>query len=412
MELSIIVIGDEILIGQVTDTNSGFISRHLDPNGWKTKRVITVGDDEKSISDAISQCMMDSDLVVTTGGLGPTKDDITKSVLCHIFGGTLCYDPEVAANIREVFEIRGLKMNPLTEAQAMVPTSCRVIQNRLGTAPIMWFERSDGKVLIAMPGVPFETEGMMERAVLDEIKQHFSPDVFVGHRVLMVSGITESALAQRLEKFENSLPDNLHLAYLPTPGLIRLRLDGIGGSGLSRVIDDCYHELCRIVGDNVLFEGDATAAQIALDFVRRNGFTLASAESCTGGNIAHKITEISGCSDVYVGSVISYSNEVKVRTLGVDKAVIEAHGAVSREVVEQMAEGVASLTGADCAVATSGIAGPGGGSSEKPVGTVWTAVRTPYRTISFVKRYPGDRSRVIDRATTEALLALAHELKK
>lgn len=218
MKLSIIVIGDEILIGQVTDTNSGFISRHLDPLGWETRRVMTVGDNASDIGHAIEMCMADSDLVITTGGLGPTKDDITKTVMCDIFGGKLRHDEAVAENIREVFSIRGLKMNPLTEAQAMVPTSCRVIQNRLGTAPIMWFER-DGRVLVAMPGVPFETEGMMTRSVIGEIRQHFSPDVVVGHRVLMVCGVTESALAQRLENFENSLPDCLHLAYLPTPGL-------------------------------------------------------------------------------------------------------------------------------------------------------------------------------------------------
>lgn len=412
MKLSIIVIGDEILIGQVTDTNSGFISRHLDPLGWETRRVMTVGDNASDIGHAIEKCMADSDLVITTGGLGPTKDDITKTVMCDIFGGKLRHDEAVAENIREVFSIRGLKMNPLTEAQAMVPTSCCVIQNRLGTAPIMWFERA-GRVLIAMPGVPFETEGMLTRSVIGEIRQHFSPDVVVGHRVLMVCGVTESALAQRLENFENSLPDCLHLAYLPTPGLIRLRLDGIGvkDGALEECLDRYYAELCGLVGENLLYKGDATAAEIALHFVRRKGLTVASAESCTGGNIAHRITEVAGCSDVYVGSVVSYSNEVKINVLGVDRENIKEYGAVSREVVMQMAEGVARITGADCAVATSGIAGPGGGSDEKPVGTVWTAVHTPDGTFAFVKRYPGNRSRVIDRATTEALLELAKALR-
>lgn len=413
MKLSIIVIGDEILIGQVTDTNSGFISRQLDPLGWETKRVLTVGDNAGDIRTAIEMSMADSELTITTGGLGPTKDDITKAVMCDIFGGILRYDEAVAENIREVFAIRCLKMNPLTEAQAMVPTSCRVIQNRLGTAPLMWFEREDGHVLIAMPGVPFETEGMMTRSVTQEIKQHFSPDVEVGHRVLMVCGVTESALAQRLENFENSLPQCLLLAYLPTPGLIRLRLDGIGekGGDIEACLDRYYTELCKLAGENLLYKGDATAAEIALLYVRDRGLTLASAESCTGGNIAHRITEVPGCSDVYVGSVVSYSNDVKMNVLGVEQSDLRDHGAVSREVVVQMAEGVARATGADCAVATSGIAGPGGGSDEKPVGTVWTAVHTPNGTFAFVKRYPGNRSRVIDRASTEALLELAKALR-
>ncbi len=414
MKLSIIIIGDEILIGQVTDTNSGFIARALGAQGWEIQRVVTVADKAADIRWAIDLCMSDSHLVITTGGLGPTKDDITKPLLCDIFGGPMIFDESVAENIREVFAIRGLKLNPLTEAQAMVPASCRVIQNRLGTAPIMWFERPDGHVLIAMPGVPFETEGMLTRSVLSEISAHFSPDAYIGHRNLMVSGITESALAQSLEQFEASLPDNLHLAYLPTPGLIRLRLDATGslGDDSESALDDAYRALCSLTEQYIMYKGDASAAEIAIDAVRRNGYHMASAESCTGGNIAHSITAIAGCSDVYYGSVVSYANDVKSGVLGVDPAQIERHGAVSREVVTAMAQGVARLMGVECAVATSGIAGPGGGSEEKPVGTVWIAVTTPNCTEAFVKRYPGDRSRVIDRATTEALLALAKALHR
>ena len=412
MKLSIIVIGDEILIGQVTDTNSGFISRTLGPAGWETVRVLTVGDNAGDIRRAIEMCMADSDLTITTGGLGPTKDDITKAVMLDIFGGEMVHNREVTDNIREVFAIRGLQLNPLTEAQAMVPSSCRVIQNRLGTAPIMWFERPDGRVLIAMPGVPFETEGMMERAVKGLIADHFTPDIHVAHRVMMVAGITESALAQRLNDYEAALPPSAHLAYLPTPGLIRLRLD-CTGSDRERVeasADELYAALSEAVGQYKIFDGDANPAEIAIATLRRLGLTVASAESCTGGNIAHCITTVAGCSDVYVGSVVSYANEVKIGVLGVDPAAIEEHGAVSREVVTMMAEGVARVTGADCSVATSGIAGPDGGTSDKPVGTVWMAVHTPAGTEAFVKRLPGNRSRVIDRATTEVLLALVAKL--
>lgn len=414
MKLSIIIIGDEILIGQVSDTNSGFIARTLGSRGWEIRRVVTVADKASDIRCAIDLCMADSELVITTGGLGPTKDDITKPLLCDIFGGPLIYDESVAENIREVFDKRGLNLNPLTEAQAMVPASCKVIQNRLGTAPIMWFERSDGHILVAMPGVPFETEGMLIHTVLDEITSHFSPEAYIGHKSLMINGITESALAQSLEQFEASLPPNLHLAYLPTPGLIRLRLDASGklGDGSDKALEAAYEELCSQTEKYIMYKGDANAAEIAIDAVRRNGYHIASAESCTGGNIAHSITAIAGCSDVYFGTVVSYANKVKTGVLGVKSELIERYGAVSREVVTAMAEGVARLMGVECAVATSGIAGPGGGSEEKPVGTVWTAVTTPNGTEAFVKRYPGNRARVIDRATTEALLALAKALNR
>lgn len=413
MNLSIIVIGDEILIGQVTDTNSGFISRTLQPYGWETRRILTVADKAADIRCAIDTCMADSELVITTGGLGPTKDDITKSVMCELFGGPMIYDESVADNIRRVFDIRGLQINELTKMQAMVPASCRVIQNLLGTAPIMWFENDNGHTLIAMPGVPFETEGMLTRSVIGEIVEHFSPDCYIGHKNLMVAGITESTLAQKLDSFESNLPPQIHLAYLPTPGLIRLRLDATGknGDGTDKLLDKVYDELCREIEAYVIYRGDAGPAEIALSAVRAKGLHLAGAESCTGGNIARSITSIAGCSDVYYGTVVSYDNSIKTNVLGVDKTLIEKHGAVSREVVTEMAKGVSRLMNTECAIATSGIAGPGGGSEEKPVGTVWTAVLTPNGITTFVRRYPGNRTRVIDRATTEALLALANELK-
>ena len=410
MDLSIIIIGDEILIGQVTDTNSGYIARRLGPHGWDLKRVLTVGDNAADIREAIETCLADSSLVITTGGLGPTKDDITKAIMTDIFGGELKADPEVSANIRRVFERRGLQLNALTEAQALVPTSCRVIQNVYGTAPVMWFER-DGRVLIAMPGVPFETEGMIDGAVGDAISERFTPGMSIAHHTMMVSGITESGLARELDSFEASLPEGLHLAYLPTPGLIRLRLDGHSAEGdISETVERYAAALKERLGELLVYDGDATAAMMAIEALRRRGLTVATAESCTGGNIAAAITSVAGCSDVYMGSVVSYANEVKINVLGVPAADIEAHGAVSREVVVAMARGAARVTGADCAVATSGVAGPGGGSPDKPVGTVWTAVHTPEGTEAFVSHYPGNRQRVINRAVTEALLALTRKL--
>lgn len=411
MRLSIIVIGDEILIGQVTDTNSGAVARMFGPMGWTVRNIYTIGDGYDEIFETVNRAMDESDLVITTGGLGPTKDDITKGVMTDIFGGELIHDPAVTENIHEVFSKRGLKMNPLTEAQAMVPSSCRVVQNRFGTAPVMWFERG-GKVLVSMPGVPFETEGMLPE-VARLVKERFHADETLLHHSLMVAGITESALAQHLADFEDSLGQGLHLAYLPTPGLIRLRLDGRGtdGSGIELRFDEAVNRLKSRLGDLMIYDGDAAAAEILLRKLADRKLTVATAESCTGGNIAHRLTSIPGSSESFLGGVVSYANEVKSGVLGVNPADIEAHGAVSREVVEQMAVGACRATGARCSMATSGIAGPGGGSDDKPVGTVWMAWAVDGHVESRVFHFPGNRSRVIDRATTEALLGLLAMIK-
>ncbi|MDE6286875.1 MAG: nicotinamide-nucleotide amidohydrolase family protein, partial [Muribaculaceae bacterium] len=336
MNLSIIIIGDEILIGQVTDTNSGAIARTFGPMGWEIAGVLTVPDDAGAIREAVCAALERSQLVICTGGLGPTKDDITKRVLCEMFGGPMVRDEAVTANIRRVFALRGLQMNELTAAQADVPRSCRVIQNRLGTAPIMWFER-DGHVLVSMPGVPFETEGMLPE-VAAEVSRFFGSDEHLMHRCLMVGGITESALAQRLAAIEEAFAPELHLAYLPTPGLIRLRLDGRGRdkAQLESLMERTVAQLKAAVGDNLRYDGDATAAQIALEACRRAGLTMGSAESCTGGTIASRVTAVAGCSDVYMGSVVSYANSVKQNLLDVGASTLEEHGAVSREVVTQM----------------------------------------------------------------------------
>lgn len=394
------------MIGQVTDTNSGAIARTFVPDGWDISRVITVGDNEKDITAAVEDAIAASELVIVTGGLGPTKDDITKKVLMNIFGGELVRDAEVTENIRRVFERRGLKLNALTEDQALVPSSCRVIPNRLGTAPVMWFER-DGHVLVSMPGVPFETEGALPE-VRRLVREYFNPEEESHHATIIVGGITESALAERLEVFENSLGDGLHLAYLPQPGLIRLRLDGRGpkGGDIAARHEAARRQLSEALGELAVHQGDDSPAAIVLDTLRQRGLTLATAESCTGGNIAHRLTSVAGSSDVFLGSVVSYSNSVKEGLLGVEAMTLEAVGAVSREVVEQMVAGACRATGADCAVATSGIAGPGGGSVEKPVGTVWMAWACRGKIVSRVFRFPGDRARVIDRATTEALLGI------
>ncbi|MCI8999016.1 MAG: CinA family nicotinamide mononucleotide deamidase-related protein [Muribaculaceae bacterium] len=413
MKVSIIVIGDELLLGQVTDTNSGEIARHIAPYGWEVEDVQTVGDEAHEITRAINRAFELSDVVLTTGGLGPTKDDITKQVLRDYFGGELKEDPEVLANVMDVVGRRGFKINKLTAAQAIVPTSCRVIQNRVGTAPIMWFEK-DGRVLVSMPGVPFETREMFQSEVFPQLRKRFKSNVDIEHAVLMVTDYTESALAEKIAPWEEALPAYLHLAYLPKPGLIRLRIDGAHHDKefITSEVRRAASELHDMLGNAVIATEDLTPAQILLKACEAKGMTLTTAESCTGGNIAHEITLIPGSSAVFTGGIVSYSNEVKMRLLGVNGETLAANGAVSIPVVEEMARGALSATGADIAVATSGIAGPDGGSAEKPVGTVCMAVATADgRCSSMVGKFPGNRGRVIDASTTKVLIMAVKHLR-
>ena len=407
MQVSIIAIGDELLIGQVVDTNSGMISRMINPDGWSVRSVRVVADDAEEIKKAVTQALTETDVVLTTGGLGPTKDDITKPVLCELFGGELVYDTAVERNVLEVVRKRGLKINPLTAAQAYVPSSCRVIQNRVGTAPLMWFEK-DGKVLVSMPGVPFETEEMMRSEVFPQLKKRFPRQDALQHLTFIVIGYSESVLAGMLDGFERELPANIHLAYLPKPGLIRLRLTGTDSdaSKLGEEMERQSAKLESLLDKSLISKEDKTIAEILGDKLREKGYSVATAESCTGGNIAHEITQVAGSSDYYKGSIVSYANEAKQNLLCVDPADIEAEGAVSEPVVRQMAEGAARALHTDCAIATSGIAGPGGGSAEKPVGTVWIAATAAGVTTSKCHHFAGNRDRVINHATTMAQIAL------
>lgn len=413
MKTIIIVIGDELLIGQVTDTNSGMIARLMAPHGWEVEQVMTVADDREAIREAVGRALDSTPVVLTTGGLGPTKDDITKAVLTDIFGGELREDPDVLANVREVVERRGLKLNDLTAAQAIVPTSCRVIQNRVGTAPLMWFERADGHILVAMPGVPFETREMFSSAVMPMLLKRFPSPDHIEHRTLVVADISESALATRLAPWESALPPYAHLAYLPKPGVVRLRIDGrhTDAGFLKKEIDRLADELAQLAAGNLICRGDITPARCLLDILVERHLTVGTAESCTGGNIAHTITAEPGSSAAMLGGVVSYSNDVKRRLLGVSEASLEAHGAVSIPVVKEMASGARKALGCDIALATSGIAGPGGAVPGKPVGTVCIAVATPWGLWADTFHFPGNRERVIDRATTTAIIRAIRELQ-
>lgn len=407
MEITVIAIGDELLIGQVTDTNSGYIARTIAPEGWTVRDVRVVADNTEAITSAIDQAFKRSRVVITTGGLGPTKDDITKEALRGYFGGELEFHPEVLENVKEIFCRRGLSLNRLTEGQAMVPSSAEVIQNRCGTAPIMWFEdRIRERVLVAMPGVPFETETMFASDVFPRLLKKFPSTENIVHRTLMVEGISESALAERLEKWESELPTHFHLAYLPQQGIIRLRLDGHGTDRNTLETETAAKvaELKELCGKYFLYDGDSTPAEILLSHLIERGLTVGTAESCTGGNIARLITSIAGSSQAMNGGVVSYSNAVKMHLLGVSEKDLEDHGAVSIPVVEQMARGALSALDCNISMATSGIAGPGGGSAEKPVGTVCIAVANKEHTVSHTYHFPGTRQRVIDRASATAIV--------
>ena len=410
MKLSTIAIGDELLIGQVTDTNTGEIARRIAEIGWEVNDSQVVADDADAINRAIDRVFSTSDVVLMTGGLGPTKDDITKATLLHRFGGKMIVNEAVIENIERVFRLRGLTMNELTRRQAEVPSSCQVIQNRVGTAPIMWFDHN-GKTIISMPGVPFEMRSALDD-IVPMLQQRFQSDETIVRKTLLVVDITESALAMRLAQWEAALPHFAHLAYLPQPGLIRLRLDCHLHKGESADINALAAELKALVGDNLLHDDDISLEELILNELKQRHLTIGTAESCTGGNIAHRITSIAGSSEAFIGGIVAYSNQVKMRQLGVSAATLDVVGAVSIPVVEQMVEGTCRELSTDCAVATSGIAGPGGGTAEKPVGTVCIAVKTPRGIVSATHHFPGNRSRVIDRATNVALITAIREIKK
>ena len=413
MNVEIIVIGDELLIGQVTDTNSGWIARELNHIGWEVTEITTVRDRSREITDALNSSFGRVDVVLMTGGLGPTKDDITKQTLCDYFGGKLVFDESVFANVEAIFRRRKLTMNDSTRNQAYVPNVCTVIQNSVGTAPVMWFERN-GKVLVSMPGVPTEMKTVMKEAGISRLREYFQDHSSILHRTCLVKDFTESRLSETLSDFEAQLPACIKLAYLPTPGVIRLRLTARGDeeSYLQKIIDDEFFKLRTILGSHLFCGSDTTLAGALGSILTERGETLATAESCTGGNIAHEITRVAGSSVYFKGSVVAYSNEVKARVLNVSSETLSGFGAVSRETVLQMVSGVQRLLSSDCAIATSGIAGPGGGSVEKPVGTVWIAVRYGERSEAECFCFEGDREQVIARATQSALLMLIQLMTK
>ncbi|MBO5672649.1 MAG: competence/damage-inducible protein A [Alistipes sp.] len=413
MKATIVTIGDEILIGQIVDTNSASLSRHLNGIGITIHEKISTGDTKEAIIDTLNRAMSSSEVVITTGGLGPTKDDITKHTLAEMFDSKLAYNEAEGEHVRKLLERRGVAFTDLNRGQAMLPECCTVLRNAHGTAPGMWFDTAKGGVVISLPGVPFEMEHLMEDEVLPRLKERFELGTIV-HRTLITHGIAESILAERIAAWEDALPDYLHLAYLPAPNIVRLRLsayDTIKEQAESDIAK-AFAELERIIPDNIVGMEGATIEQRVHEILTSRGQTLAIAESCTGGNIAAKFTAMSGASAYLLAGVVSYANSAKCDILGVNPEDIERDGAVSESVARAMAEGVRRITGADYAIATTGIAGPTGGSEHKPVGTVWMAVATPSGTIAQLRNCGTDRSQIISRASAYAIELLYNELKK
>ena len=411
MKATIITIGDEILIGQILDTNSRYISRALNTHGIVVAERTSIGDNRQQIVDTLDRALLQSEVVIITGGLGPTKDDITKHTLCDYFGSTLRYDKIEAEHIRTMLERRNIAFNELNRSQAMIPECCTVLHNAHGTAPGMWFER-EGRVVVSLPGVPFEMQHLIDDEVTPRLCKRFELREIV-HRTMITFGIAESILAEKIASWEDALPDHLHLAYLPAPNVVRLRLSAyeVEGKEVSREIDMLFDKLRTIIPDNIAGFEDASVEELVHNILINRGQTLAVAESCTGGTIASKFTVQAGASAYFLCGVVSYSNESKCNVLGVPMSDIEQHGAVSEEVAKAMAQGAKVISGSNFAISTTGIAGPTGGSKEKPVGTVWIGVATPDKCFAVRKDCGTDRSQIISRASAYAIAMLYEELK-
>ncbi|MBW8683695.1 CinA family nicotinamide mononucleotide deamidase-related protein [Chitinophaga rhizophila] len=405
---SIITIGDELLIGQTIDTNSAWIAQQLNAMGIWVHRRVAIGDVREAILEALEKEGAVSDIVLITGGLGPTADDITKPVLCEYFGGTLVRDEITYRQVMEFFESRGLPALKRNEDQALVPDVATVLHNSRGTAPGMWFER-EGSVYVSMPGVPHEMKGLMTDHVLPRLQEYFHTPAVV-HQTLLTSGMGESFVAERLVHFESTLPPHIKLAYLPSYGLLKLRLTGTGKDKLSTAaaLSIYFHQMKDILADITVYDQDVPMGQVIGQLLKEKGKTVGTAESCTGGFISHSITLIPGSSAWFKGSIVSYANEIKSGLLGVKPETLQANGAVSEAVVREMARGALEQLKSDYIIAVSGIMGPDGGTPDKPVGTVWIAVGSTKElvTMKFQLRY--DRLSNIQMTATYAM----NELRK
>ena len=402
---AIVTIGDELLIGQVIDTNSSWIAQQLNFIGIKVEERVSVADDVAAIRSTLDRLLQKVDYIFITGGLGPTKDDITKHTLTAYFDDVLVNHQPSLDNIERMFKAYGRAVNPVNVQQAMLPSKARIVVNKNGTAAGMWFQKN-GKSVISMPGVPYEMKGMMSDEILPSIQQENNITIY--HKTICTQGIGESWLAEKIEDIENELPSYIKLAYLPAPAQVRLRLSAYGEAKESE-LNTFLNKIVERVGDYVYGFDSDTLPTVIGKLLKEKGKTLAIAESCTGGSISHLITSVAGSSAYFKGAVVSYANEIKVNQLGVENSALQSEGAVSKAVVEQMALGALKNLNSDFAIATSGIAGPSGGSAEKPVGLVWIAVASKEGMFSKEFKFGDNRERTILMASLTAMNLLRKE---
>lgn len=401
----LITIGDEILYGQIVDTNSQWMSQELDKVGIKTIRKTTISDDRQEILSAFAEAEKRADIVLITGGLGPTNDDLTKPCLAEYFDCGLEMHEEALEEVATFFKNRGLELTDLNRKQAELPTCCEYVPNKLGTAPGMWFERN-GKVFVSMPGVPHEMKKMMVATIIPKLQEIFQTEV-IFHKLIKTVGIGESWLSEKIKDWEHSLPEHIKLAYLPSIGQVKLRLTATGEDKeqLKQEVNAQIEKLKEYAGKYIFGYDQDQIEEVVGRLLKEQGKTIALAESCSGGYVTHLITSVAGSSQYYQGSVVPYHNDLKIKVLGVEKSTIEAHGAVSEETVTEMSNNVRKLFDADIGIATSGIAGPDGGTPDKPVGTVWIAFADGEQTITKKLQLTKDRNINI-KATAVAILNL------
>jgi len=414
MKAAIITIGDEILIGQIVDTNSAFIAKSLDKIGVEIQELISISDNERHILDTFAKLQDTVDLVVITGGLGPTKDDITKKTFCDYFDDKLVVNDEILAHVTQLIE--GFYKRPITQInkdQALVPSKCTVIHNQVGTAPGMWMKKRN-TVFISLPGVPFEMKYLVENEIIPKIVAEYKRPYII-HKTILTYGQGESLVAERIENWENNLPGFIKLAYLPSPGSVRLRLSarGTDKKTLEKAIEENVFSLTQIIGEIIVgFDDGETIETVVGRLLKRQGKTISTAESCTGGKIAQLLTSVSGASKYFKGSVVCYATEIKISVLGLSEQLIKEHSVVSAEVAKQMALNVKNIMKTDYAIATTGNAGPTKGDSNAEVGTVFIALATPNEVIVSVFDFGQPREKVIDRTVIKSLELLQKEILK
>ena len=414
MKATIVTIGDEILIGQIVDTNSGYIAKALDKIGVQTTEMLSISDDKQHILNTFLTLQNKVDLVIITGGLGPTKDDITKKTFCDYFDDVLIENPKVLAHVTEIIE--GFYKRPITQLnrdQALVPSKCEVLFNKMGTAPGMWMEK-ENTVYISLPGVPYEMKYIIDHVIIPKVVKEYQRPYIV-HKTILTYGQGESMVAERIENWENNLPEFIKLAYLPAPGRVRLRLTARGTDEkvLQNAIEENVKTLTKIIGDIIVGFDEGETIEVAIGkLLQQQGKTVSIAESCTGGKIAQMLTSVSGASAYFRGSVVSYATETKIAILNVDAETIAKFSVVSDAVAREMALGIQKVMQSDYAIATTGNAGPNKGDSDAEVGAVFIALATPNQVIVEEFNFGQPRDKVIDRASNKALEILRKEILK